>query len=787
MRGKCPGKKGSKGWYGYGFTKELPDESDIAQWEKWGANIGLLGDNYPGLDIDSGSKTLVKLVLEIADRVMGGGPVRTGRPPRVLRTYKARAPFARMALIATHNGESHMIEVLGQGRQYLVYGKHPAGMDYEWDIPLWDLKPGQLNEINPKLVTLFFNEIKRVLEPKGIECEVVGSGETKEQKSPEQTDLLAPSVIDLADCVRKIPNTSELWPDRDDYIRMGHAIKAAAGQENDLEGFNVFLEWCDRWDGNDKNPEGNLIEVVERDWRKMHGPYRVGWSWLVEQAGQCSTDYQAPVDEFEADLEMIDAPDADVARAVVDASAHVVDAPSSSVDVTLERSDYWYRDQVRAEVEGKILYSPERKLWHVWNGYQWRIDNLLAARAVVEDALLHMSQHAVKAAESAPNEKQKKAAETAAMKMQSAKLARTVEDLLRSRLSCEVASFDQDVWVLNTPTGLVDLRTGDLHPSDPNARCAYATACGPADGRPERFLRYLDETTQGDKALQRFLIKLMGYCLTGVTDEQTLSFIWGTTNTGKSLFIKTMKLLFGDYADVAAPETFATTRGDRHPADMAKLVGRRLVISSETEAGRAWDSRRVKEVTAGDPMTARFMKENFFTFTPTFKVVMVGNHEPAIKDLDDAMAARVHIIPFTHQVAPSDQISRYEEELVEEEGPQILNMLIKGCLSWQETKPLDPPEVVRLRTKQYHYEEDSIQQWLDERCVISEELETSGQLLYEDWSQWCRQGGEHPGTRRSFKQLLVAKKLPIKTKLVTSRRLAGYAGIALVDLNEEFE
>jgi hypothetical protein len=301
--GKAPGKKRRDGWGGYSFTKELPEtEAEVETWQGWGANVGLLGNNYPGLDVDSSSKTFVNVVLSIADRVLGGGPTRTGRLPRVLRVYATRAPFPRMALHATYNGEKNTVEVLGQGRQYVVAGTHPSGVPYEWDVNLWDVQPGQLNQINAKLVKLFFQEIRAFFEPKGVVIEIEGDGETREQKAPPQPDLFAPSVDDLRKVVRAIPNTSELFPERDDYILFGHALKAA-GTPWPADALDLWHEWCSRWEGNARNPSGNDPAVVERDWNRMHAPFRVGWSWLVEQAKQTAEEgYTAPVDEFEPDL-----------------------------------------------------------------------------------------------------------------------------------------------------------------------------------------------------------------------------------------------------------------------------------------------------------------------------------------------------------------------------------------------------------------------------------------------------------------------------------------------------
>ncbi len=314
----------------------------------------------------------------------------------MLLPYRTKEPFTRMALIISHperQGESHVVEVLGKGRQYLVYGRHPKGMDYEWDLPLWDVKPSMLNEISVKLVNLFFNSVKRALVPKGFEVEVVGDGATKEQRSPEQEDLWAPSLEDLEKCVRAIPNSSKLWPDRDDYILMGHAIKAAGAQWPG-DTYELWQWWCSQWEGDDdKNPDGNDPAVVERDWNKMQPPYRVGWSWLCEQASQCAADYAAPVDEFEADPDW--QPNHEPALSV--------HGPAESAAYrTVNLSDIWIRDEVHEMLNGMLMYSTSRGAWHVWNGHKWEIDDTSQAEGLIAEAHIKLSQPYVLAAENAP-------------------------------------------------------------------------------------------------------------------------------------------------------------------------------------------------------------------------------------------------------------------------------------------------------------------------------------------------------------------------------------------------
>ena len=170
-----------------------------------------------------------------------------------------------------------------------------------------------------------------------------------------------------------------------------------------------------------------------------------------------------------------------------------------------------------------------------------------------------------------------------------------------------------------------------------------------------RWLAFLDETTGGDADLIRFLQQWCGYCLTGETREHALVFVHGGGGNGKSVFLNTITRIMHDYATTAAMDTFTASKFDKHPTDLAMLRGARLVTASETEEGRAWAEARVKQMTGGDPITARFMRQDFFTFFPNFKLFIIGNHKPVLQNVDDAAKRRFNIVPFTRKPEKPDR------------------------------------------------------------------------------------------------------------------------------------
>jgi putative DNA primase/helicase len=417
----------------------------------------------------------------------------------------------------------------------------------------------------------------------------------------------------------------------------------------------------------------------------------------------------------------------------------------------------------------------------------WAKDRLNRAEHLVQQELIRLSEEVRRRAAACPDKTTRKQMYGFAANLLSrGAVTRTVAGLqAHPLLTVTVEAFDHDDFLLNTPTGVVDLRTGKLHEPDPHKLMSKTTAVGPADMEPTRWLQFLEETTGGDTALQQYLQKLVGYSLTGSTQEQVLTFIYGPPLTGKSVFLDVIGGLFGTYHEVAPADTFAHTNSDRHPADLAMLAGARLVTASETREGRSWDTERVKRVTGGDSVSARFMRQDFFTYVPRYQIVIVGNHAPEIKGVDDAIMRRIHIVPFEHSPA---QIDRLLTEKLKEEWPGILTWAIAGCQLWL-AEGLEPPDIVKARTAEYKREEDPISAFIEDCCEIGPDddaaYRVTRQDLYEAWRQWCHQQGEEPGSLKQLKRRLDAKR---KLYGYADRRVRdgdgqkqGYHGIRLLD------
>ena len=375
--------------------------------------------------------------------------------------------------------------------------------------------------------------------------------------------------------------------------------------------------------------------------------------------------------------------------------------------------------------------------WHVWNGMKW-VQNKTEigfdfARKFCRKNRAGKRQMATK------------------------KAAEAVEHMSRrdQRLAVTSEVWNRDPMLLGTPGGTVDLQTGKLLPADPCSFISKNTSVGPAaPGSPcPTFMKFLAEITGDDQDFQRFLRRWAGYCLTGRTDEQALLFIYGTGGNGKGALVGAMTEILGDYAKTAPMETFLASRHHRHPTELAMLDGARLVTASELEANQAWCQSRINLLTGEDPITARYMHRDFFTFGPQFKLMFIGNHKPKLASVNEAARRCFNIVPFLYKPPVLDKSLKIK---LREEYPAILRWMIDGCLDWQN-HGLVRPKTVTATTDEYFSDQDLVGQWITECCDVGPGKFAMAPALYTSWTEYALANGEAPGTSTSFGSLLTER------------------------------
>jgi putative DNA primase/helicase len=377
----------------------------------------------------------------------------------------------------------------------------------------------------------------------------------------------------------------------------------------------------------------------------------------------------------------------------------------------------------------RLRYVAVWNKWLQWDGMHWVFEDTLHA--------FHLARELCRDAKDARH-----------------KTVAAVVGLSRTdrRQAATTAQWDADPWLLGTPDGTIDLRTGKLMPARQGDYITKIASVTPASESPaqscQMFLEFFQRVTGGNEKLQDFLQRACGYCLTGLTIEDSLFFLHGLGANGKGVFLRTVSGILGDYHKTASMDMFTVTHSERHPTDLAMLRGARLVTAIETEEGKRWDEAKLKALTGGDPIAARFMRQDFFEYTPQFKLMIAGNHKPSFRNVDEAIRRRVKLVPFTVTIPEAERDQELSTKL-KADGPGILRWMIDGCLMWQRDG-LNPPAIVTNATDSYLTGQDDLQHFIDDACVTGANESDSSEHLWDGWTDWAEDHHEFVGTQRRF-------------------------------------
>ena len=392
---------------------------------------------------------------------------------------------------------------------------------------------------------------------------------------------------------------------------------------------------------------------------------------------------------------------------------------------------------------GLLRYVDAWSRWFKWDGQVWRHDDTLGVYDLCRRTCRSYSVNAPPRVQNA---------------ITSGKTIASIERMVRSdrRHAATVDQWDQDPWLLNTPSGIVDLRTRQITAHDPCRHMTKITTVGPDENTDcPLWMAFLHTVTAGDTLLQSYLQRVAGYCLTGITREHAMFFAYGTGRNGKGVFLNTLVNIMGDYAMTSDPDTFTASGAGKHLTVLARLQGARLVVAQETEEGVPWAEARIKSITGGDKITANYMRHDPFEYIPQFTLFMSGTHKPGIKSVDEAIKARFNLIPFVITIPKEDRDAQLTEKL-SAERPAILQWMINGCSDWQEVK-LKAPAAVSAATLEYFDSEDATGLWIEDCCKTNKLSVVLSGDLFKSWSNWARAAGEEPGSQKVFAQTMAAR------------------------------
>lgn len=331
--------------------------------------------------------------------------------------------------------------------------------------------------------------------------------------------------------------------------------------------------------------------------------------------------------------------------------------------------------------------------------------------------------------------------------------------------------LDADPWSLNTPAGILDLRTGQMRPHDQMELHTKVTAATPGGDCPQ-FLATL-KRAQPDPLVREYLQRFCGYALTGSSREHVLAFWHGGGRNLKGTIAHAIRRAMGDYGLEIAAETLMESHHDRHPTELAVLRGARFVVGSEVDTGRSWNESRLKRLTGGDPISARYIGKDLFEFEPSHTLLIVGNSKPGLRQVDEAIRSRLHLVEFAVTIPEAERDTAMPEKLVAEYGG-ILNWALTGCIDWN-ARGLPAPESVKVSTAAYLAGEDMIQSWVDECC------ERGGQITlkaaHSSYRDWCASSRAIVLGRNAFGDQLEAR--GFKRGTDSRSRQPYFAGLSL--------
>jgi putative DNA primase/helicase len=420
------------------------------------------------------------------------------------------------------------------------------------------------------------------------------------------------------------------------------------------------------------------------------------------------------------------------------------------------QADIAFADSLERHSRKNFVYVSKIGFF-VWDERRYRADETATVMAYAEWTVSKIAQ----AASREPNPIRRDWLNKLATRYSHAPAVRGALEFWKPRIAVRPDDLDKDRYLLNVRNGTVDLRTGDLRQHNREHRITKVVPVEyQAHAKSPRWYQFLGEVFGGDIQLAEYLKRLVGYSLTGDQREHVLAFLWGNGSNGKSILVSILMAIGGDYAQAAPTSLLMKKYSDAVPTDVARLRGARIVIASESPEGGHLDEERIKLLSGGDRISARFMRQDLFEFDPTHHLFLQTNHKPHVSGTSHAIWRRIRLIPFGVRFEDPSEVpdtahpkdTRLQEKL-HAELPGILAWAVEGAREWFE-KGLGDPETVKAATKAYRREEDILTDFVESRCDVGAELSASVGDLYDTYKGWAEAEGNRPWTKNRFSRRL---------------------------------
>jgi putative DNA primase/helicase len=440
------------------------------------------------------------------------------------------------------------------------------------------------------------------------------------------------------------------------------------------------------------------------------------------------------------------------------------------------RTDYGNAERL-VHAHGDDLRYCAAMGWLHWTGQRWEIDQTGEITRRAKDTirkLLPLAKHLVVATEEEEKERAQfikfvRGSENNARIEAMIELAKT-----EPRIAIEAKQLDADPWRFNCSNCTIDLRTGEPFEHD---RSDLITKLAPVaydpDAQAPRWLDFLREVMGGKDDLIEYVRRVFGYALTGDVSEHVFFILHGTGANGKSVLVRVLASLAGDYSKTISPDVLVVQPFAQHPTALAEFFGCRVAVASEIE-GRAAEAQ-LKALTGGDRITARRMRQDFFEFNPTHKLFITANYIPEIKGTDHGIWRRLHVIPFEVTIPPERRDPHLAEHLIKNELPGILHWALGGLRDWRTRGGLSPPEAVLEHVNECRVDADPLAGFMESCCYLAKGGQEAAKDLLVSYRSWCSDAGEVPISSKAFGSNLLGRGL--RRKMVNGYPV--YEGIRL--------
>jgi putative DNA primase/helicase len=406
--------------------------------------------------------------------------------------------------------------------------------------------------------------------------------------------------------------------------------------------------------------------------------------------------------------------------------------------------------------------------WCQWDGSRWKVDRTNSVTSIIADEMCRAT-HWMEA---------KALSQSAIRSLCAKRNIANVRDLAGSfpRHARLPEEWDSNPWLLGTPDGTLDLKTGILRPPERGDLITRQTAVSPKPGPMPHWDKVLDRCTKGDPEMRAYYQRWAGYILTGSCQEEGFLFVHGAGNSGKSKFIDCLggmlgKADDGGYCATAKIEMLMESKHERHTEELACLAGARMVRTSEPDEGARWNEALLKLITGRDTVSARRLYEKQFTFTPEFKLVINGNFRPAFKNTGEEIRRRMHFVEFPESIPEVERIYGLPE-LLEKEWPAIMAWAVAGCLEWQKSG-LQKPASVKEATQEYLDNEDTLGQWITDCCELGKDLKYITGDAYKSYADYVDKAGEGIVSKKRFSMRMESRGFNTKGRKGNAKAIIG--------------